>query len=348
MEKVKIGLIGLGFMGTTHFGIYQALANAEITAIAEIDADKRSGDISKVSGNLENGAGAKLDMSSIKAYDNALDLIADPDIDVVDICIPTPFHADLIVAALAAGKHVFCEKPLCLDKTELEKITKAVRGSGKYFNLGMCVRAWPEYRHAYEYYKSGKAGAVRSATFKRISPSVDGNGWENWYMKEAMSRGAILDLHMHDADLVRYFFGRPKSLNAFGVRGVTSDNGIDHCICIYDYSDGALISAEGGWAPAKGAAFEMSFTIVCEKATLKMDSTGYHVFETNGNVITPEMPADLPTGWHQELAYFVDCVQKGITPDKYQNIDEIEDSYRMLLAEIESIDTKKTVEVKYV
>lgn len=348
MEKVKIGLVGLGFMGTTHFGIYRELPDAEIAAIADIDPDKRSGDISKVAGNLGDGSSSKLDLSGIKVYDDAAKLITDPEIDIVDICIPTPFHADLAVSALAAGKNVFCEKPMCRNIDELNAIVSAVRSAKGFFNLGLCVRAWPEYRHAFEYFKSGKAGKVKSATFKRISPTVDGNGWQNWFMKESMSGGALLDLHMHDADLVRYFFGRPQSVSAFGARGVVSDNGVDHVICVYNYGDGTLISAEGGWAPAKGSPFEMSFTIVCEKATLKLDSTGYHIFNVDGTSITPEMPKTLPTGWHQELAYFVDCVKKGVTPDKYQNINEIEDSYRMILAEMESIDTQKKIEVKYV
>ncbi len=348
MEKVRIGLIGLGFMGTTHFGIYSALPDAQIVAVAETDPDKRKGDISKVSGNLGDGSGAKLDLSQMRVYDDALKLISDPEIDVVDICIPTPFHADLVVAALQAGKHVFCEKPLCRERKDIARIVDAVKKSDKYFNLGMCVRAWPEYRHAYEYYTSGKAGKLQSATFKRISPSVAGNGWENWYMADAMSGGALIDLHTHDADLVRYFFGRPQKVTAFGARGVVSDKAVDHCIAVYDFGNGTLVSAEGGWAPAKGTPFEMSFTIVCEKATLKLDASGYHIYTTDGQVITPTMPTDLPTGWHQELAYFVDCVKRGVAPTKYQNIDEIADSYRVLMAELDSIDHHQTEEIKYV
>ncbi|MCQ2380104.1 MAG: Gfo/Idh/MocA family oxidoreductase [Victivallaceae bacterium] len=346
---VRIGLVGLGFMGTTHFGIYSKLPNAKVVAIADVDAAKRSGDISAVSGNLGDGSGSKLDLSGIACYDDAAKLIADPSVDVVDICVPTPFHAKTAIAALEAGKNVFCEKPLCLNRDELNAIVAAVKQSKKAFNLGLCVRAWPEYRHAYELYKSGAIGKVRSAVFKRISPSVAGNAWDNWYMKGDMSHGALLDLHMHDCDQIRYFFGRPKSVSAAGARGIVSDHGIDHVYCSYDFGDGTLIAAEGGWAPAKGTPFEMSFTIVCEKATLKLDASGYHVYYVDGTSEAPQVAdSDLPTGWHQELSYFVDCIERGVDPDKYQNIDEIADSYAMILAEEESVDTKKTVEVRYV
>ena len=135
-------------------------------------------------------------------YEDARALIGNADVDIVDICVPTPDHADIVCAALAAGKHVFCEKPLCRDATQMKRIVAAAKKAKTFFNVGLCVRAWPEYRHAYEYFKSGKAGKMKSATFKRISPSVDGNAWQNWFMDGARSGGALLDLHVHDADEV--------------------------------------------------------------------------------------------------------------------------------------------------
>jgi predicted dehydrogenase len=349
MSKVKIGLIGLGFMGTTHFGIYSNLPDAQVVALADIDPAKRAGDISKVAGNLGSGSGATLDLSGIRCYENAADLIADPEVDIVDICVPTTLHKQFVVAALNAGKNVFCEKPLCCNREEMLEIAEAVKKSGKAINVDLCVRAWPEYRHAYELYKSGKAGKMRSATFKRISPDVDGNSWNNWYMKEEISNGAMLDLHMHDADEVRYFFGRPKSVSSFGARGITSDNGVDHIFTSYDFGDGTLVTAEGGWAVSKNTPFEMSFTIVCENATIKMDANGYNIYWKCGKTETPDVAdAALPTGWHQEIAYFVDCVKNGVAPDKYQTFDQVLDSYCMLLAEEESVNCGKAVEVKYV
>ena len=248
-------------------------------------------------------------------------------------------------AALAVGKHVFCEKPLCRTAAELKKIVAAVRKSNKFFNIGLCVRAWPEYRHAYEYFKSGKAGKMKSATFKRISPSVDGNAWKNWFMDGKQSGGALLDLHVHDIDEVNYFFGKPKSVSAFGAADIVSKNGgIDHVVATYDYGDGTLVMAEGGWAAAKGTLFEMSFTIVCEKATIKLDASGYHIYPVKGKPVTPKVDVKAgPTGWHQELNYFVNCVAKGVQPDKYQTIDSIEDTMKMVFAEEKSVRTRKSV-----
>ena len=194
MKQVKIGIVGLGFMGTTHWGIYKGLKNAKIVALADVDARKRKGDVSAVVGNIGGGDNSKpLDLTGVKVYDCALALVKDPDVDVVDICVPTPDHADLVCAALAAGKHVFCEKPLCRDAAQMKRIVAAAKKAKTFFNVGLCVRAWPEYRHAYEYFKSGNAGKMKSATFKRISPSVDGNAWQNWFMDGVRSGGSAND-----------------------------------------------------------------------------------------------------------------------------------------------------------
>ena len=111
MGKVRIGLIGLGFMGSTHFRIYEELEDAQIVALADVDPRKRAGDVSSVIGNIGNADNSvPLDMTGIKTYESGYDLINDPDVDVVDICVPTPDHAGLIIAGsllYAFGMNVF-------------------------------------------------------------------------------------------------------------------------------------------------------------------------------------------------------------------------------------------------
>ena len=347
MKEVKVGLIGFGFMGTTHWSIYNGIKGAKVVAIADVDAAKLKGDISKVVNNISGGDNSKpLDLAGVAVYETADALIANADVDVVDICVPTSSHADLILAALAAGKHVFCEKPLCRDATQLRKIIAAAKKAKGFFNVGLCVRAWPEYRHAYEYFKSGKAGKMKSATFKRISPSVAGNSWRNWYLDGKISGGALLDMHVHDVDEVNYFFGKPKSVTAAGATIISTNGGIDHVVSMYDYGNGTLVMAEGGWAAAKGTPFEMSFMIVCEKATLKLDPSGYHIYMANGKTLTPKCDVKAgPTGWHQELAYFIDCVRKGVSPVKYQTLDAIETSMKMVFAVDKAVATGKPVKL---
>jgi len=347
MKEVKIGLIGFGFMGTTHWGVYSGIKGAKVVALADFDAAKRRGDVSKVVGNIGGGDNSKpIDLAGVALYSDPLKLIREADVDVIDICVPTADHARLIVAALAAGRHVFCEKPLCRTAAEVTKIVAAAKKAKGFLNVGLCVRAWPEYRAAWEYYRSGKAGRMLSATFKRVSPGVDGNSWKNWYMDGKISGGALLDLHVHDTDEVNYFFGKPKAVTSVGANVVSKNGGIDHVVTTYDFGDGRLVMAEGAWEQTKGATFEMSFTIVCEKATLKLDASGFNVFLKNGRKVTPKL--DLrngPTGWHQELAYFVDCVRKGARPEKYQTLASVADTMKIVFAEEKSVKSRRAVRV---
>ena len=348
-KKVKIGIIGLGFMGTTHFQIHQKLGKSEIVAVADVDAKKLTGDWSDVVGNIGDFDYSKpINMGGIKTYSDALDLIKDPDVEMVDICVPTYLHEKYATAALKNNKHVLCEKPLGRNLDDAVIITEEAEKSSKYFSNGLCVRYWPEYRHAFELYTSGKIGKVKSAVFKRVSPSIHDNSWEDWFMKEKLSGGALLDLHLHDTDLVRYFFGKPISVTSFGLKGFRSDSGIDHVITNYDFGDDTLIVSEGGWDAAKAAPFEMSFQIVCEKGTIRLSEQGYKIIHEDGRIEEPK-PAteELPTGWHVEIDYFLSCIINNEKPDKYLSTAEMRESIAIIEAEELSIKEKRSVRIEY-
>jgi len=348
-KKVKVGIIGLGFMGTTHFQIHQKLGKSEIVAIADVNEKKLSGDWSEVIGNIGDFDYSKpINLEGIKVYKDATDLINDPDVEMVDICVPTFLHEKYAVAALKKNKHVLCEKPIARNMEGARKITKEAERSSGFFANGLCVRHWPEYRHAYEIFTSGKLGKVKSAIFKRVSPSIHGNSWEDWFMKEELSGSALLDLHLHDTDLVRYFFGKPVSVTSFGMQGFRSDTGIDHIVTNYDFNNNTLIMAEGGWDPAKATPFEMSFQIVCEKGTIRLSEQGYKIIHEDGRVEEPTPATDeLPTGWHVEIDYFLSCIVNNEKPDKYLKTEEMRDSIAIIEAEELSVKEKRSVKIEY-
>ncbi len=344
MQKpVNVGIIGLGFMGTTHLDIYRQSGKAVITAIADVDPAKRKGDIRTVIGNISGGDNTRrLDLNNVQIYTDGMQLIGDPAVDLVDICVPVHLHTQYALAALAAGKHVLCEKPLARCSRDADRITAAARQAKAKFMTGMCIRFWPEYRHACDFITSGQAGAIRSATFKRVSPDINGNGWENWFMNAGLSGGAILDLHLHDVDFIRALMGMPRTVTAFGARGIRSNGGIDHVMARFDFGDGALVTAEGGWAPAKGTPFEMSFQIVCDNTTLRLAADGYSLIHEDGRVERPQpSTARHPTGWHVEIDHLLDCILNDTPPQVPLN--EVVDSIRLVEAEMESIENNKTI-----
>ncbi|HBE03801.1 MAG TPA: hypothetical protein DC049_15205, partial [Spirochaetia bacterium] len=124
MKKINVGIIGLGFMGSTHFRIYQKNPKARLLALADIDPAKRRGDWRKICGNIGDGDNTRpVDLNGIKTCAAADDLINNPEIDLVDICLPTFLHKEYICKALAADKHVFCEKPIARTLTEAKTVT---------------------------------------------------------------------------------------------------------------------------------------------------------------------------------------------------------------------------------
>ncbi len=111
---VRIGIVGIGFMGRIHFLAGQRLTGAKVTAICSRDAAKRAGDWRNTRGNFGPEPG-QVDLSGVKTYAELSELLADPDIDLIDICTVTDQHAPLALAALNAGKHVLVEKAIALS-----------------------------------------------------------------------------------------------------------------------------------------------------------------------------------------------------------------------------------------
>src|ERR1700719_3559764 len=123
---VRIGIVGLGFMGMIHFLAARKMKDARVEAICSRDPKKLAGDWRSIQGNF-GPRGEMMDLSGIKKYSQMEALLADSDIDLVDICSPTQLHAATAIAALQAGKHVLVEKPIALEPTEADGMLQAAR-----------------------------------------------------------------------------------------------------------------------------------------------------------------------------------------------------------------------------
>ena len=123
---VRIGIVGMGFMGVTHFKAIEKVKGAKVTAINTRDSRKLRGDWRSVQGNFGGGGGVQ-DLQGIAAYEHIEDLLADDQVDLVDICLPTTMHYEWTMAALQAGKHVFLEKPIALDLRQSGRMVAAAR-----------------------------------------------------------------------------------------------------------------------------------------------------------------------------------------------------------------------------
>ena len=312
MDKIRVGIVGTGFMAVAHIRAYQQVEGVEIAALCNPSGRHLDGDFSDVHGNVGSDEPVKLDMAHIAAYRSLDELLADDSIDLIDITTPTFLHREQALAALASGKHVLCEKPMARTGEEARKIAEAAKNAKGYFMPAMCLRFWPEWVWVKEAIDDGRYGRVLSARFRRVASAP---AWgQPTFLDGKKSGGALLDLHIHDADFVRFCFGEPKSIYAQGHSKVSGE--IDHVLAQYTVDCGAAVSAEGSWAMAEGFDFSMEYTVNFERATVDFDNTREEdCLKIFGQDKEPEtIKLDAPDGYVGQIAYFANCIREGRAP----------------------------------
>jgi predicted dehydrogenase len=338
--KIRVALVGFGFMGQMHARIYQALPDVEIVGIAD-----------KFSGTAD--ALAKLGIQA-PVFASLPELLKAVDPTLVDVCLPTDLHAEAVIAAANAGKHVFCEKPFALDVPSAERALAAVEKAGVFLQVGQCIRFWPEYQALEKFIKSGRGGKLVSLFLQRRA-SRPSYSQEDWLNQPSRSGGAALDLHIHDTDFVLHLLGKPQAVQS--VAHQQPNGAYDQMFTQYLYPDVA-VTANGAWDYPAQWGFQMAFQAVFEKAVVEFDSQvspSLHLTEgaEPRQPLAFEKPAvgkadnsggnvsDLG-GYYNEIVYFIDRLRTGRAPEIATGQQALE-SLRTALAERQSAETRKPV-----
>ena len=339
-DEIRVGVIGLGFMGRTHIRSYRRAAAEghpnRLVAVCDPDPARRAGALGQ-KGNLEPELPDEplFDPADVRGYAAPEELLADAEIDLVSICSPTDTHVDLGIAALRAGKHVLLEKPVALASPEVERLRVVADEAGQLCMPAMCMRFWPGWRWLKEKIESGEYGPVRSLVFRRLGSRP---GWSPGFYADLMkSGGALFDLHIHDSDFVHWCFGRPQAVSTAGT--------IAHLTTAYRFADGpAHVIAEGGWDHAEGFAFRMGYTVVFERATADFDllRTPTLVLSREGTASPVELADE--TGYDAEIRHMLAGVAAGAEHLDATVADALELTL-LLEAERRSLETGRTVEL---
>lgn len=305
---IKVGLIGAGFMGNMHATCYEALKEEGIIIVAV--ADVRNSYATKI---------AKQFGASI--YNDGMSLINEADVDIIDICLPTYLHTEHAIEAMKKNRHVFIEKPVCLTKSEGDKLLLAQKETNKLVMVGQCIRLWDEYVYLKNIVEKNKYGEVITATFKRISP-LPTWAWNNWLHKVELSGSVALDMHIHDSDFIRYLLGEPSNVNAVASRD--SEGIIQQMFTTYEYLN-KVVLAEVCWNYPDSFPFCMEYRVKLENATIVYDCTKSPtliVYPTHGESFTPKLKhkftenSDLGGnvsslgGYYNELKYFIKKIKE--------------------------------------
>ncbi|MHB8863199.1 MAG: Gfo/Idh/MocA family protein [Pirellulaceae bacterium] len=340
---VKVGIIGMGFMGRMHLSAYRKLPEAEVIAFADLDPDRREGR-GGGAGNLGDTEFASDVKSFQRVYESGFELLEDPEIDLVDICVPTSDHKDLFVAAVKAKKHVLSEKPLAVKPSDIRAIVAAGKKAKGVVMIAHCIRFWPAYVLLKDYVQTERLGKCRSVILRRQGSK---GLWSPWYFQAAISGGAIFDLHVHDTDYVNFLFGKPKAVSSVGSRGGTTDRGIDHVVTNYYYPKSKVdaVTAIGAWHQHKTWPFYMGYTAVFERGTLDFDIQRAQPVMLYTDDSADEIPVGTTDGWFEEIKYMVECVVQGKKP-ALNTIASSEISMKIVHAEERSVKSGKSEKVK--
>ncbi len=292
---VRVGIVGVGFMGMIHYLAYQQLKGVKVTAISTRDAKKRAGDWRGIKGNF-GPPGAVMDLKGIATYEHFQDLLNDPNVDLIDICLPPVGHSSAAIAALRAGKHALVEKPIALETGDAEKMVAAAKKAGKQLMIGHVLPFFGEYAYALKLITDGKYGRLLGGHFKRI---ISDPLWIKDFFNPHTVGGPVVDLHIHDAHFIRLVCGMPKAVFSTGSqRGEV----VEFFTSQFMFDDPSLaVTATSGVINQQGRSFTHGFEIRLEKATLVYDfaviddkptlNVPLTVIPSKGKTFQPPLPA---------------------------------------------------------
>ena len=340
---VRIGIVGIGFMGRIHFLASQKLTGAKVAAVCSRDAAKLAGDWSKTRGNFGPEPG-QIDLTGVKKFTSLAEMLADPEIDLIDICTVTDQHAPIAIQALKAGKHVLVEKAIGLTPEEADAMLAAASTSGKMLMVAHVLPFFPEFKFAAEAIRSGKFGKLLGAHFKRIIAKPD---WSADIADAAKTGGPAVDLHIHDTHFIGLVCGVPKEV--FSV-GTLEGGAVTYLTTSYLYgAGGPAVTCSSGAICRGGRPFVHGFEIFLEQASLLYDSGGtpLTLLTADGKSELVSLPGggDPLAAFTDEIQAAVDGVTTGQEPDLLSG-QLARDALVLCHREIESVKTGRTVAVK--
>lgn len=299
--KVRVALIGLGRMGRIHASnLAGRCRSAELAVVADADA------------GMAATAGAEFDVPWTADADEILD---DPTVDAVAVATPTATHADLVVRAARAGKHVFCEKPIALDRAATVRAVEEVAATGVRFQVGFHRRYDPDWVAATRRIHAGEMGEpylFRTSLRDMKPPPVE-------FL--AGSGGFFLDMTIHDLDTARWMVGEVVEVAAYGTAiadpAIGEIGDIDTALVVLRFESGALGVIDN--SRAAGYGYECSTEVMGRSATVRIDRPQHRHYQwltpdgaTYG--INRDFEERYPLAYAEEMEAFARCVRDGTAP----------------------------------
>lgn len=331
MNPASIGIAGCGLFGESHLQAYRAIPQARIDAVFDLDTGRaeqmaRDFNIPRVCGSLE-------------------ELCQDPNLQAIDVITPEKSHADAVLAALAAGKHVFVEKPLATDLNDCRRmVDAAAKVPDQIFMVGHILRFETKYAMLKEELESGQLGEIVSLHSRRNRPKA--------HLPLYGRVHPVLETGIHDIDMMLWYVGKPVERVRGFARKATGSQFPDTFWGVLEFEGGAIGIVETIWLlPEAGIGLDDAFRvmgtggvadlrIVPGPLTFWRDS-GFHTPDVSYD---PRVMGSARGALRDELAYFCDCVRTGQKNEVNSGIEAMR-AVRVAQALIQSADTNQDVEI---
>lgn len=309
----KVAVTGFGFMGMTH--VINILENKELQLVAIIDKNPEGVEkmLQSGGGNFSTGMLSADRLKNVGRYTSLDECIEKEDLDSVHICVHTDLHYEMTKKALLKGKHVFVEKPFCLDVEQAEELVALAGQQKKVLMVGHVLRFMSPYQKLKQWIESKEFGELRFLSMQRFSGVPAWGQWKEAKVRKS-SGGALFDLVIHDIDFCNYVLGIPDEVKCNWLPGELSDH--DYINAWWTYREPNIrVRIEGGNVFHRNFPFQAGFTAQFERASVTYTTARGEVIQVADDEELREVPAgDAGSGYYNEIAYFSDCIRNNVQP----------------------------------
>jgi len=308
----RIAIVGFGFMGMTHAKSILKINDLELTAIVDKDLDGINDKLSSETGNFSTGEIDTGAIEKINKYEYLTTCLDSEEIDAVIISVHTDLHYSLTKEALEAGKHVFLEKPFCLDIEEGEELIEIAEEKGLILMIGHVLRFMLPYQMLKNWIDTNEYGKLEFLSLSRFSGLP---AWGQWKEKQAdfgSSGGALFDLLIHDIDFVQYVLGKPQNIESEVIPGALSD--YDYISTRWEYP-GLKVKLEGGNTFHTNFPFQAGYMAAFEKASILYTTLQPENIQVTNDEEVIMKPVGDGDGFFNEMEYFGNCIVNGTKPE---------------------------------
>ena len=321
----NFAIIGFGGLGKMHFlnllKLQKERGDIRLTAIcnSDLEAITKSMQLNISAVSMDN-----IDFSSYHLYTDYQEMVEKEALDFVFIALPSYLHCEVAVYCMEHGIDVYTEKPMAVNPRQCERMIETSRTTGQKLMVGQSLRFSDEYIFLKKAIENNTYGRVVKAEFSRKSP-LPGWSFQNWLLDEEKSGGCLVDMHVHDVDVMMWLFGKPEDVHVVTSHRMAE---FESVYAIYKYPEHA-VSIIGDWGLHTSYCFRAFYGVTFEKAYVECVNVVITVYTNEGK---EEIALPGGDGLYREEVEFIEGVVDG-KPFVTADVESVYETMKLVFTE---------------